>query len=161
MTSPRVMGDMNLILYGKILVEGSNTHTLYNFQAKYPTDWKVEKLSPPYLAPELEQHKPQILDNGSNNEMEYGQTFKVNIKLDEFVDETDIRVTMFAPPFTTHGYSQGKRLLILKLKSVTNQEVTVVAPPSGKIAPSGYYLFFVVHRGAPNRGIWVRIEQQT
>ncbi|PHT39356.1 hypothetical protein CQW23_22929 [Capsicum baccatum] len=157
---PRMYHSVSAVLPdGKILVAGSNTHALYDFQAKYPTDLRVEKFSPPYLAPELEQHKPQILDDGANKEMKYGQDFKVNIKLDEFVDETDIRVTMYAPPFTTHGYSQGQRLIILQLKSVTNQEVTVVAPPSGKIAPPGYYLFFVVHRGVPSHGIWVRIDQ--
>ncbi|KAK4370185.1 hypothetical protein RND71_009660 [Anisodus tanguticus] len=157
---PRMYHSVSAVLPdGKILVAGSNTHALYDFQAKYPTDLRVEKFSPPYLAPDLDKHRPQILDNGPNNEMRYGQDFKVNIKLDEVVDETDIKVTMYAPPFTTHGYSQGQRLLILQLKTVTNQEVTVVAPPSGRIAPPGYYLLFVVHRGVPSRGMWARIDQ--
>ena len=65
---------------------------------------RVQKFSPPYLAPEVEQHKPQILENGANKEMKYDQNFKINIKLDEVVDQTDIKVTMYAPPFTTHGY---------------------------------------------------------
>ncbi|XP_049345436.1 putative aldehyde oxidase Art an 7 [Solanum verrucosum] len=157
---PRMYHSVSAVLPdGKILVAGSNTHAVYDFQAKYPTDLRVEKFSPPYLAPELEQQKPQILENGANKEMKYGQNFKINIKLDEVVDEIEIKVTMYAPPFTTHGYSQGQRLLILKLQAVTNQEVTVVAPPSGRIAPPGYYLLFVVQRGVPSRGMWVRIDQ--
>lgn len=69
---------------------------------------------------------------------------------------------MYAPLFTTHGFSMGQRLLVLgisKLKNIGSEmsQVDVVAPPTAEIAPSGYYLLFVVHGGVPSQGIWMQI----
>lgn len=52
----------------------------------------------------------------------------------------------------------NQRLLILKLKKAGDGGITVVAPPSGRLAPPGYYLLFVVHQDVPSRGMWVNIE---
>ncbi|XP_071911020.1 putative aldehyde oxidase Art an 7 [Coffea arabica] len=146
-----------LLIDGKILVAGSNPHQFYTFNVKYPTELRVEKFTPPYLAPELDKHRPVIVEDASDKQLKYGQQFVVNIKLDDQVDASDIKVTMYPPPFTTHGFSQSQRLLVLGLTQVTNQQITAVAPPSGKIAPPGYYMLFVVHRGVPSRGMWVHI----
>ncbi|VFQ67614.1 unnamed protein product [Cuscuta campestris] len=143
---------------GKILVAGSNTHAAYNFKAKYPTEMRVEKFSPPYLAAELAQFRPQIAEDLSDKQLSYGQNFNVHIDLEADVGVEDIKVTMYPPPFTTHGFSQGQRLLILGLNEVRNKVISAVAPPSGKLAPPGYYLLFVVHRGVPSKGMWVQIQ---
>ncbi|XP_031094980.1 aldehyde oxidase GLOX1-like [Ipomoea triloba] len=142
---------------GKILVAGSNTHATYDFRAKYPTDMRVQKFSPPYLAPALQKFRPEILDI-TPKQLVYGQNFKINIRLDVPADISGIKVTMYPPPFTTHGFSQGQRMLILGLTSVANKTISAVAPPSGKLAPPGYYLIFVVHRGVPSKGMWVHIK---
>ncbi|XP_022893383.1 aldehyde oxidase GLOX1-like [Olea europaea var. sylvestris] len=162
---PRMYHSTSAILPdGQILIAGSNTNEYYKFNKKdnpemiYPTELTVEKFSPPYLAPELQQYRPQILEVLSDKNLEYGREFIVQIRLYAQIDQSDIKVTMYSPPFTTHGYSQNQRLLILGLKQVTNQQITVVAPPSGKLAPPGYYLLFVVHRGVPSRGMWVHIK---
>nr|GMD41174.1 aldehyde oxidase GLOX1-like [Ipomoea batatas] len=142
---------------GKILVAGSNTHATYDFKAKYPTDMRVQKFSPPYLAPALQKFRPEIVDI-TPKQLVYGQNFKINIRLDDPADISGIKVTMYPPPFTTHGFSQGQRMLILGLTSVANKTISAVAPPSGKLAPPGYYLIFVVHRGVPSKGMWVHIK---
>ncbi|KAL3535715.1 hypothetical protein ACH5RR_004176 [Cinchona calisaya] len=146
-----------LLIDGKILVTGSNPNQFYTFNVKYPTELRVEKFSPPYLAPELDKHRPVIVEDASDKELKYGQNFVVTINLDDNVDKSDIKVTMYPPPFTTHGFSQSQRLLVLGLNEVTNEQITAVAPPSGKIAPPGYYMLFVVHRGVPSSGMWVHI----
>nr|GMD01851.1 aldehyde oxidase GLOX1-like [Ipomoea batatas] len=143
---------------GKILVAGSNTHANYNMKAKYPTDMRVEKFSPPYLSLALQKSRPEILEDYSDKHLIYGRNFKIQIKLDAEVDMSDIKVTMYPPPFTTHGFSQGQRMLILGLNDASNRAISAVAPPSGKLAPPGYYLIFVVHRGVPSKGMWVHIN---
>uniref|UniRef100_A0A5B7C108 Galactose oxidase n=1 Tax=Davidia involucrata TaxID=16924 RepID=A0A5B7C108_DAVIN len=145
---------------GKILVAGSNTNPNYNFTnlAKFPTEMRVEKFSPPYLDQSLDQHRPQIQPN-SDKDLTYGKRFNVQIQLqDTDVKAADIKVTMLAPPFTTHGFSQNQRLLVLGVAEATNKKVTAVAPPSARIATPGYYLLFVVHRGVPSAGIWVQLH---
>ncbi|XP_031095238.1 aldehyde oxidase GLOX1-like [Ipomoea triloba] len=143
---------------GKILVAGSNPHVIYDMNATYPTDMRVEKFSPPYLSAALQKFRPEILENFSDKHLIYGRNFSIQIKLDAEVGMPDIKVTMYPPPFTTHGFSQGQRMLILVLTSVANKTISAVAPPSGKLAPPGYYLIFAVHRGVPSKGMWVHIE---
>lgn len=150
---------------GKILVAGSNTNPGYNFKGvKYPTEMRVEKFSPPYLDPSLQAHKPVILQDFSQATLRYGQKFLVKINLSGWdVETTDIKVTMYAPPFTTHGFSMNQRLLILGMNNVNQSflgfyNIVATAPPSGTIAPPGYYLLYVVHRGVPSTGMWVHIQ---
>lgn len=164
-TIPRMYHSASAVLPdGKILVAGSNTNAFYKLekygdQFKFPTELKVEKFSPPYFAVELEFNRLEILDGESETELKYGAEFSVAIKSrDVAIEQNDIKVTMYSPPFTTHGYSMNQRLLILKLKVVRNGRITVVAPPSARLAPPGHYLLFVVHREVPSRGIWVHIE---
>ncbi|KAK1289466.1 hypothetical protein QJS10_CPB18g01089 [Acorus calamus] len=171
-TIPRMYHSTAAVLPdGKILVAGSNTNTAYNFTGvRYPTELRVEKFWPPYLDHFLDQHRPQIvpgLFTGLVSEVQYGQDFQVQFSLPELglVDGGDVMVTMYAPPFTTHGYSMNQRLLVLRtmdfsLITPMMYQITAVAPPTGVVAPPGYYLVFVVHRGVPSKGIWVRIQQQ-
>jgi len=64
---------------------------------------------------------------------------------------------MYAPAFTTHGVSMNQRLLDLGLEDVITENaflgihtITAVSPPSGRVAPPGYYMLFVVHQGVPS-----------
>lgn len=150
---------------GKIWVSGSNTHETYKDNDKYPTETRVEAFSPPYLDEAFYKYRPQINQDATKKELKYGNTFETNFSVEDGAGLTanDIKVTMYAPPFTTHGFSMGQRLIILKIDELVAQEpgsytVRMAAPPSGAIAPPGYYLLFVVHRGIPSTGTWVRIE---
>lgn len=163
-TIPRMYHSVSAVLPdGKILVAGSNTNPFYKLKKygddfTFPTELRVEKFSPPYLAPELDDYRLEILEGESDKQLKYGAEFNVEIgSRDAKIKLNDIKVTMYSPPFTTHGYSMNQRLLILKLKKVKNGQITVVAPPSGTLAPPGYYLLFVVHCDVPSRGMWVRI----
>lgn len=168
-TIPRMYHSSSAVLPdGHILVAGSNTNEWYmkvappdvlNKEWKYPTDLRVEKFAPPYLDPALQKFRVVIQENNSDKNWKYGGDFNLQVQLaGEQINQATIKVTMFSPPFTTHGYSQNQRLLILKTKQVTAAgQITVVAPPSGRIAPPGYYLVFVVHNEVPSRGMWVQI----
>lgn len=149
---------------GKILVAGSNTNPGYKFQGvKFPTELRVEKFSPPYLDPALDKFKPKKVHLG-NKVIGYAQTIQITCNIfAPAVQQKDIMVTLYKPPFTTHGYSMNQRLLVLKLTSVVPQQraayqLQVEAPPSGEVAPPGYYLLFVNYRGVPGAASWIQLH---
>ncbi|KAL0315661.1 UNVERIFIED_CONTAM: putative aldehyde oxidase Art an 7 [Sesamum radiatum] len=165
-TIPRMYHSVSLVLpNGQILVAGSNTNAFYKMEKynddfRFPTEVRVEKFSPPYLDPALDKYRIEILEEESDKKLKYGGEFNVAIGHTEGnVEQSNIKVTMYSPPFTTHGYSMNQRLLILKVKEVAKGLVSVVAPPSAALAPPGYYLLFVVHSGVPSHGMWVHITQ--
>ncbi|XP_057760876.1 aldehyde oxidase GLOX1-like [Arachis stenosperma] len=152
---------------GKIWVAGSNTHDTYKDHDKFPTETRVEGFSPPYLDPKLDNFRPQIIEQTSTKDLKYGVNFETqfSVKRGFHLTKNDIKVTMYFPPFTTHGVSMSQRLLVLKNEGFVQDfikgvfKLTSVAPPAGEVAPPGYYLLFVVHRGVPSKGMWVHIQK--
>ncbi|KAI3935744.1 hypothetical protein MKX01_032928 [Papaver californicum] len=149
---------------GKVLVAGSNTHDVYKFDVKFPTELRVEKFWPPYLDPMLNSKRPQITSELNAQTFQYGEEFTLRIRLLELpvLGKKDIKVTIYAPPFTTHGYSMNQRLVVLATKKVIPVfpgvfEISTLSPPYGEVAPPGYYLLFVNYRGVPSKGVWIQI----
>lgn len=166
-TIPRMYHSTSMVLPdGRILVAGSNTNPTYLFtNVPYPTELRMEKFSPPYLNPALQKYRPEIVAELTDKKMEYNRSFYVKFRVNSDgrrVRKRDVKVTMYAPPFTTHGYSMNQRLLQLA-NTVLRKEGDVYhldtkSPPSGTIAPPGYYLVFVVYKGVPSVGTWVQIQ---
>ncbi|KAI5585368.1 hypothetical protein POPTR_006G160800v4 [Populus trichocarpa] len=164
---PRMYHSSSVVLPdGKVLVAGSNTNNGYVYNAMFPTELRVEKFSPPYLDPSVAVHRPVIVTDKAPEKISYDETFQLQIKSTAVkVEKKDIKVTMYAPAFTTHGVSMNQRLLDLGLEDVIAENaflgihtITVVSPPSGKVAPPGYYMLFVVHQGVPSVSTWVQIK---
>nr|GLL18138.1 aldehyde oxidase GLOX-like [Ipomoea trifida] len=153
-----------LITDGRVLVAGSNPHATYKFtNVAFPTELSMEAFSPSYLDPKYAALRPEILSPASQSWLSYGEVVSVQFKVSGKVDLNSVKVTMVSPAFSTHSFSMNQRLLVLNIVKVkaAGEElygIDVVAPDSGNLAPSGYYLLFVVHREIPSKGIWVHIQ---
>ncbi|KAE9600324.1 putative galactose oxidase [Lupinus albus] len=154
-----------LLPSGKIWVGGSNPHDTYKDVDKYPTETRVQSFYPPYLDPNLDKFRPLIIQDSSEKKLRYKDKFETHFSIQEGdkLSDDDIKVTMYFPPFTTHGFSMNQRLLVLKSEDIVEVEkgvsykISSTAPPFAEVAPPGYYLLFVVHRGVPSKGMWVQI----
>ncbi|XP_027357401.1 aldehyde oxidase GLOX1-like [Abrus precatorius] len=150
---------------GKIWVAGSNTHNTYKDTDKFPTETRVEAFSPPYLDQNLDKYRPNIIEQFSMKKLIYGSKVGIEFSIqdgDHVLTKDDIKVTMYFPPFTTHGVSMNQRLVVLETMRIVQKskgiyKVRSRAPPFGEVAPPGYYLLFVVHHGVPSKGMWVHI----
>ncbi|KAG0457333.1 hypothetical protein HPP92_022490 [Vanilla planifolia] len=163
-TIPRLYHSTAIMLRdGRVLVGGSNPHVGYNFSSvQYPTELSLEAFSPDYLDQKASDRRPQIDTEGSTIELAYGCEFALSFTASELRNES-VTVTMLAPAFATHSFSMNQRLLILASKAAMSGGesrycVTVTAPPSGMVAPPGYYMVFVVNEGVPSDGAWVRLR---
>ncbi|KAG6537828.1 hypothetical protein ZIOFF_002927 [Zingiber officinale] len=164
--TPRMYHSSSAVLPDtSILVSGSNPNDGYKYaKVMFRTEVSVEKFYPPYFDPLLVMHRPRIVEDSVRG-ISYGQPFDMEFSLfDMLVVETDIRVTLYAPPFTTHGFSMNQRMLVLNVENffvngIGRYRLVVAAPPSGVFAPPGYYLLFVVNRGVPSYGVWVQLAE--
>ena len=96
-----------------------------------------EIFSPPYL---FKGDRPSY--DLPATTMRYGQAFTVNS-----ADAAAIRkVTLIRLPSTTHAFDQSQRLNTLQFE-VTGGGLTVTPPASGRIAPPGPYMLFLVNEG--------------
>ncbi|KAK7386126.1 hypothetical protein VNO78_26109 [Psophocarpus tetragonolobus] len=152
-----------LLKDGRVLVGGSNPHVFYNFTGvEYPTDFSLEAFSPPYLAPDFDPVRPTIRYITNNNVLGYRVFCYVTFTVANYGSASDVSIRIVAPSFTTHSFGQNQRMVVLKLSGVTYLAgqayyATVVGPSTAEIAPPGYYLLFVVHKGVPSSGSWVQV----
>ncbi|KVH87618.1 aldehyde oxidase GLOX1-like [Cynara cardunculus var. scolymus] len=152
-----------LVRDGRVLVGGSNPHECYNFtNVLYPTELSLEAFSPSYLDPTANGLRPKILSTMTR--IQYGKKVVIQFTVQDQLDRNSVSVTMVSPSFNTHSFSMNQRLLVLEGSNGTKvvgrlkYEVGVTAPPSGEIAPTGYYLLFVVHQDIPSEGVWIHVE---
>ncbi|XP_041017839.1 aldehyde oxidase GLOX1-like [Juglans microcarpa x Juglans regia] len=163
-TIPRMYHSTAILLRdGRVLVGGSNPHIGYEFNnVLFPTELRLEAFYPSYLDTQFSNLRPQILSPTSQAKLKHGQKIEVRFSVAGNLAQNLVSVTMVAPSFTTHSFSMNQRLLVLGAEKVTTlgnsrYEVRVTTPGSAYLAPSGYYLFFVVHQDIPSQGIWVQI----
>lgn len=165
---PRLYHSTSALLPdGRILVAGSNTNDGYIYNSLFPTELRAEKFSPPYLDPLRANWRPQIVLEKSEAQLKYGKRFNVQVRVNGMkIDKTKVQVTIYSPPFTTHGISMNQRLIQLGITQVTpvNGDMATVniglsAPQNGNIAPPGYYMLFVNHGCVPGRALWVQLTK--
>ncbi|KAI8549568.1 hypothetical protein RHMOL_Rhmol06G0034900 [Rhododendron molle] len=162
---PRMYHSAAILLRdGRVLVGGSNPHIYYVFtNALYPTELSLESFSPSYLDPGSSNLRPKIISPVSQTKIGYKQRIAVRFTVPGMVNANLVSVTLVAPTFTTHSFAMNQRLLVLgggtvSTVGMSTYEVGVVTPGSGVLAPSGFYMLFVVHQEIPSQGIWVQIQ---
>lgn len=163
--TPRMYHSTAILLRdGRVLVGGSNPHALYNFTGVlFPTELSLEAFSPSYLDPEFAYLRPVIQYPVSPVKVRHGQALKLGFTVPGKIDRTKILVTILSPSFNTHSFSMNQRLLVItgkkyRLRGNLKYEIEVTIPASGNVAPSGYYILYLVHKEIPSEGIWVQIQ---
>ncbi|XP_024360071.1 aldehyde oxidase GLOX [Physcomitrium patens] len=161
-TIPRLYHSVALMLPdGKVFVAGSNTNRGYEFSnVQYPTELRIEKYSPYYIAKSYDTRRPKIVS--SPTVVKCATSFRIAFEISQ--NPVALKYHLYAPPFTTHTYSMNQRMLVLKANPVvsdpakrTSFSATLYAPPNTVIAPAGYYLLTVINQGTPSPSVWVRI----
>lgn len=147
---------------GRVLVAGSNPYSRYTFSdVEFPTELRMEAFVPHYLEPSLDDKRPfnvSIDSESRANGIKYGQQFSVQFVI---ANITTLKFQVYAPPFATHSSSMNQRMLKLECAGVERDgsglvSAVVVAPPSVRVAPAGYYMLTVVNGKVPSRAEWVR-----
>jgi len=131
---------------GRVLSTGSGNGGGATDQNSY------EIYSPPYL-----YQGPRPSYGLASNVVNYNSTFTITT-----TDAASIgKVHLIRLAATTHAFDEGQRLRSLVFQVAANgQSLTATAPLSGKIAPPGPYMLFIVNAaGVPSVGQVVRVGQ--
>jgi galactose oxidase len=115
----------------------------------FPRQANHELFRPPYL---FRGVRP-VISSLSKGRVSYGESFVVSTAYAAQV--TGVRWIRLGS--VTHAFDAGQRANSLKF-SIGSGKVTVTAPASGRLAPPGYYLVFLLNRnGVPSVGQMIRV----
>jgi len=74
------------------------------------------------------------------------------------VNRRPLEIILLSAPYSTHSYSQGQRMLRLKLAAAVRVAANrhSVAVTNGNIAPAAYYMLFTVTQGISGNAAWIQ-----
>jgi hypothetical protein len=142
---------------GRIWIAGSNSVDPPDIHAKYPTEYRVEYYSPPYLfksaaRPKI-SHVPKVVT--------YKQKFDILLHLENYKKDTSkLKVAIMRPGFSTHSMHMSQRYVYLVHQvSQDFESITITAPPNANIYPPGQAFLIVIYDGVPCIGTEFFIEK--
>ncbi|KAJ8517396.1 hypothetical protein ONZ45_g5405 [Pleurotus djamor] len=136
----------SLLPDGSILLAGSNPNDNVNTAVPFPTEYRMEFLSPPYMS----RTRPTY--TGLPATIHFGASFVLNVNLP--ANTTSVTVNIIDLGFATHGVHMDQRLVQLQATlSSDRRTLRVTAPANGAIFPPGPgYLYIVTNDGVPSVG---------
>ncbi|KAF9356252.1 hypothetical protein BGX26_005541 [Mortierella sp. AD094] len=166
-----------MLLDASLLVAGSNPNgkPVEYGEGPFPTEYRVEKFSPPYLFSQGTEEKGNTAVTqgeivGWPEKIQYGQTFDLSLEWYNSYPE-NIRVALVQPGFITHSTHMSQRYVGLEIvergakvelsgdinaASAGDKEriaeaglLHVKAPASNGLAPPSHYMVVVVLDGVP------------
>ncbi|KAJ8473322.1 hypothetical protein ONZ45_g16339 [Pleurotus djamor] len=135
-----------LIPDGSIMIGGSNPNPFTNTSVPYPSEWRLEFLSPPYMS----QQRPTV--SGVPKIVDFGRQFTLNVNLPR--NTRDVVVNLMDLGFATHGVHMDQKLVQLKATlSRDKKTIKVTAPSDGRLySPGPGFLYVVTDKGIPSVG---------
>ncbi|KAM5572312.1 aldehyde oxidase GLOX-like [Rosa sericea] len=161
---PRMYHSTAVLLRdGRVLVGGSNPHKGYEFSSVlFPTELSVEAFYPEYLNPEFSDVRPTVRAPKSQQVVGYGQKVQIEFSISGKLAAQSLFASMISPSFSTHSFSMNQRSLLLPIDNVVSAgnltfQAQLTMPSDPNLAPSSYFLLFVVHQNIPSEATWIRI----
>ncbi|KAI5845943.1 glyoxal oxidase [Tricharina praecox] len=160
---PRLYHSVALLLLdGTILVAGSGPNEMPVLTAKpgnpYPTEFRVERFTPPYLQGSKASLRPTALQVPATVNAN-GGSFTVSFNVP--TSAKSVKIALYHGGFVTHSLHMGHRMLFLDFTGwkagQAKQTLTVKAPPNLNVAPPGPYVIYAVADGIPSVGKFVKV----
>ncbi|GBB84716.1 hypothetical protein RclHR1_01130011 [Rhizophagus clarus] len=173
-TIPRMYHSVStLIPDGTVLIAGSNPQPDVTLDVKYPTEYRVEIFTPPYLytqipRPHIISLQTTSIDNNRIN-VNYGQEVTMIVQIKSNGSPPSLKAAIIHHGFVTHSQNFSQRYVYLEITnfwydSTTPDQyiLTIKLPPNPTvIAPGPSYIYVFNYDSPPLSGAPVLLTQAT
>lgn len=164
---PRMYHSVALMLLdGTILVAGSNPNEMpilntsidkNNPLRAFPTEFRVERYTPPYLLGAKAELRPMNIRIQSVEDIRSKQAFRISFDKVQ-ANSGEPKFYLYTNGFVTHSLHMGQTMIELQVHKREETTTMVVTVPPVKIAP-GPYVIYVLVDGVPGVGQFVTIRR--
>ncbi|KAF8173873.1 glyoxal oxidase precursor [Mycena galopus ATCC 62051] len=126
---------------GNILLAGSNPNVNVNETVKFPTEFRVQYLNPPYMSLE----RPTL--SGVPTKIAFDSKFTVQVTIpNRALGALPVEVALMDLGFSTHAFLSSARLVWLEATlSPDRKTLEISSPPNNRVYPPGPgYIFLTV-----------------
>lgn len=170
-TIPRLYHSVALLLLdGTVMVAGSNPVEQPLLQTNpddparaYPTEFRVEIYTPPYLMDGKAELRPLNVQVSSHTLAANGEKFQISFQTIA-ENSREVKVVLYYGGVVTHALHMGQRMMYLDNTGFQpglpcNQTLSVTMPPTTTISPAGPYVLYIVVDGIPSIGQFVQVHR--
>jgi len=136
---------------GEVMVSGSNPNKNPTGAGPFPTEFRVELFTPPFLF----TGNPRPVISQAPGNIKYGQQFDVSVTT--YSSSPQLKANILNSGFVTHSTHMSQRQVWL-VSTAGNGKITLTAPADGGTAPPGPYMLFVLDNGIPSKSVWVMLS---
>ncbi|CAG8576544.1 5308_t:CDS:2 [Cetraspora pellucida] len=158
-----------LIPDGTVFVAGSNPNALVCDTCEYPTEYRIENFTPPYLLNGTP--RPIIRSIAGTTafnsiipiQTTYGEVVTIAINLND--PNAKITAALIHHGFVTHSQHMSARYVSLRIKNQipipSGYAIDVILPPHPNIMPPGRHTYiYILNKGTPaNTAIEINLER--
>ncbi|KAL0953555.1 hypothetical protein HGRIS_004776 [Hohenbuehelia grisea] len=142
--------SVTLTPQGNFLVAGSNPNGNTTVGVKFPSEFRVETLDPPFMSVE----RPRIL--GMPKKLRFGTKITVPVTIPRSLQVTDVKVALMDLGFSSHAFHSSARLVFMDATISHNRtSLTFTTPPTGRVYPPGPATIFLTVGEVTSEGAWV------
>ncbi|KAF8173870.1 glyoxal oxidase precursor [Mycena galopus ATCC 62051] len=126
---------------GNILLAGSNPNVMVNETVKFPTEFRVQYLNPPYMS----LQRPTL--SGVPIKIAFDSKFTVQVTIPNLAPGSlPVKVALMDFGFSTHAFLSSSRLVWLEATlSPDRKTLEITSPPNNRVYPPGPgYIFLTV-----------------
>jgi len=165
-TIPRMYhSGATLIPDGTVWIAGSNPNGGYTPGGPFPTEYRAEIFTPPYLStnarPQITAFKNQTTLNASPIQVTYNEGVPITYTLTG--TPGTITATIMHTGFHTHSQAMSMRSVRLQITDLASSgtntyTANIFMPPNNYILPPGLHYVFILNNGTPcAKAVWVII----
>ncbi|KAF8910286.1 glyoxal oxidase precursor [Mucidula mucida] len=146
--------SVSLTPMGNIFLAGSNENVLIvNESVKFPSEFRVEYLNPPYMTVE----RPILQDVPS--QIGFHENFTITVDLPESLNASTVQVVALMDlGFSSHAFHSSSRLVFMTASlSEDKTTLSVLSPPNNRVYPPGPAFIFVTVDDVSSAGAQVMV----
>ncbi|KAI0316193.1 glyoxal oxidase precursor [Amylostereum chailletii] len=143
--------SVTLTPQGNFLIAGSNPNnnvTLPGPDVKFPTEFRVQTLDPPFMFVE----RPTI--GSLPTTIGFGKEVTVPVAIPSSLNASNIQVSLMDLGFSSHAFHSSARLVFMDATvSQDRQSLTFTLPPNGRVYPPGPATVFLTVDDVTSPGV--------
>ncbi|KAF5352184.1 hypothetical protein D9758_009227 [Tetrapyrgos nigripes] len=144
--------SVSLLPGGNIFIAGSNPGSGIHLDDKFPSEFRVEYLNPPYMT------VPRPSFSNLPEKVGFNQKITLDVEIPEGLNTSSIKVSLMDLGYSSHAFHSSSRLVFLEATLSEDQKtLEITTPPNNRVYPPGLAWLYLTVDDVTSKGSQVMV----